>query len=79
MSEQIFVLLPDKAEWEDLIIFTDETDAMIALKKSRNKRVEIFKKGENGSFLPSYDHYTRIEIDTSNARIPCVVFHLHSE
>ena len=51
--EFIYMLLPANAEWEDMILFTDEQHAIDSSIKYPNMRVEIFNKTDNG-YLPTY-------------------------
>lgn len=61
----IYMLLPDGAEWEDMIIILDKNEAIEASKKHYKMRVEIFKKKENGvGYEPSYNYYKKGEYVT---------------
>jgi hypothetical protein len=52
----IFVLLGDKFDWEDMIIFTDDDEAKTESIKHPDCRVEIFSKTKTG-YKPTYCHY----------------------
>jgi hypothetical protein len=52
----IFVLLGDKFDWEDMIIFIDENEAKLASIKYPNQRVEIFNKTYDG-YKPTHCYY----------------------
>jgi hypothetical protein len=52
----IYVLICDKLEWEDIVIYIDEYEAKIQSINNPNKRVEIFSKTENG-YKPTYCYY----------------------
>ena len=54
--EYIYVLVNDKCEWEDLIIFLDEDEARTASIINLKSRVEIFSKTQNG-YKPTYCYY----------------------
>lgn len=53
----IYLLLEDECEWEDIIIYTTEDEAIEASKKYTSSRIEIFKKDENyenSRYKPNY-------------------------
>ena len=52
----VYMLLPDGAEWEDIIIILDKTEAIKASIDYSKLRVEIFKKNSFG-YAPTYDYY----------------------
>lgn len=52
--EFIYLLLEDECEWEDIIIYTTEDEAIEASKKYPSSRIEIFKKDENSRYKPNY-------------------------
>jgi len=52
----IFVLLGDKFDWEDMVIFIDDDDAKTASIKNPDQRVEIFSKTKNG-YKPTNCYY----------------------
>lgn len=52
----IFVLVCDRLEWEDIVIYIDEVEAKIQSVNNPNSRVEIFSKTENG-YKPTYCYY----------------------
>jgi len=57
-SQLVYMLLPDGAEWEDMIIILNKEEAIEASKKYYKRRVEIFKKRESGvGYEPSYNYY----------------------
>ena len=56
MSDEIYMLLPDGAEWEDIILFIDKEEAIAASIKYHKLRVEIFKK-KNIGYHPTYNYY----------------------
>lgn len=54
----VYVLLPDGAEWEDLVILLTEQEAINASIKYPNFRVSIFtKKHDVIGYHPTYDYY----------------------
>jgi hypothetical protein len=52
----IYVLVPDAAEWEDLVLFISEEEAIKASLKHPSFRIEIFEFTKNG-YVPSYNFY----------------------
>lgn len=52
----IFVLLGDKFDWEDMIIYLDDDEAKTASIKNPNLRVEIFSKTKTG-YKPTNCYY----------------------
>lgn len=63
----IYMLLPDGAEWEDLILFTNKEDAIQASIKYKKRRVEIFNKQTNGTgYEPSYFYYKEGQLINGN-------------
>ena len=52
----VYMLLPDGAEWEDMIIILDKEEAIQASIQFKKSRVEIFKKSKLG-YVPSYNYY----------------------
>jgi hypothetical protein len=58
--ENVYVFLPDGHEWEDMIIYLTEEDAIKASLAYRYARVEIFKKQPNGNgYTPTYAYYEK--------------------
>lgn len=43
-----------RTEWEDMILFTDEEEAIAYSKKKPEGRVEIFVKAQGKGYIPSY-------------------------
>ena len=52
----IFVLLGDRFDWEDMVIYTDEDEAKTASIVNQNLRVEIFSKTKTG-YKPTNCYY----------------------
>ncbi len=54
---EIYVLLPNNAEWEDMIIFLDKDAALSCLNKKQDWRIEVFKPkhDSNNNCIPSID------------------------
>jgi hypothetical protein len=55
------MLLPDGAEWEDMIIILNKEEAIQMSIKYKKARVEIFKKDKVG-YVPSYNYYCNGEL-----------------
>ncbi len=54
----VYMLLPDGAEWEDMIIIVTKEEAIEASKKYPKRRVEVFEKQENKlGYHPTYNYY----------------------
>ena len=54
--EFIYLLVANGAEWEDIIVFLSEKEAIESSKKNINSRIEIFTKSNNG-YIPTYNYY----------------------
>jgi hypothetical protein len=53
----IYVFVVDGAEWEDIIIFLSEEEAMEKSKQYPNTRLEIFEKAAKGGYYPTYKYF----------------------
>jgi squalene cyclase len=58
--EFVYMLLPDGAEWEDMVIILDKEEAIQASIKFYKCRVEVFKKSSLG-YTPTYTYYSKGE------------------
>jgi len=66
-NEFVYMLLPDGAEWEDIILILDKEEAIEASKKYYKMRVEIFEKKENKlGYHPTYYYYCNGELKNGN-------------
>lgn len=54
--EFIYLLIVNGAEWEDIIVFLLEKEAIDSSKKNPNARIEIFSKSDNG-YMSTYNYY----------------------
>ena len=52
--DRVYLYLVDGAEWEDIIVYLTEQEAIDISKKWPNARVEIFDKSPMGGYRPSY-------------------------
>jgi len=52
--ELIYVFVVNAAEWEDIIIYLSEAEAIEKSRKNPNSRVEIFAKTADG-YQPTYE------------------------
>ncbi len=51
------MLVGDGAEWEDIVLYADEAEAIAASLKHKRIRVEIFKRDTEGAYRPTYNYY----------------------
>ena len=54
--EFIYLLVVNGAEWEDIIVYLSEKEAIDSSKMNPNSRLEIFIKSANG-YIPTYNYY----------------------
>lgn len=52
--DHLYLLVDDCYEWEDIVIYITEDEAIEASKKYPSSRIEIFKKDENNKYKPKY-------------------------
>lgn len=52
----VYVLVKDGGEWEDIVIYLTEKDAIEASLKRPSTRIELFKKKDNG-YIPTYKYF----------------------
>jgi hypothetical protein len=56
--ELVYVMINNTSDWEDIIIYLNEEEAIQASKKYTNIRVEIFGKKTNcNGYTPTYNYY----------------------
>ncbi len=55
--EYLYMLTGDGYEWEDMLLYTTEADAVAASKRYPTRRVEIFKRDEHGTYMPTYNYW----------------------
>ena len=55
--DRIYLYVEDGAEWEDIIVYLTEEDAINISMKWPNTRVEIFNKSPKGGYRPSYTYF----------------------
>jgi hypothetical protein len=55
--DYLFMLVGDGAEWEDIVLYADEAEAIAASMKHKRIRVEIFKRDDAGAYRPTYNYY----------------------
>jgi|LauGreSBDMM110SN_4_FD.fasta_scaffold281978_2 hypothetical protein len=53
----LYMLVGDGAEWEDIVLYADEAEAIAASMKHKSIRVEIFKRDDGGAYRPTYNYY----------------------
>jgi hypothetical protein len=54
--ELVYLLLKGN-EWEDIVVFLNEKEAIDASIKFSKSRVEIFSKNNNIGYKPTYNYY----------------------
>jgi hypothetical protein len=57
--EFVYIFLYDNFDWEDIIVFLSEEEAIQKSVKVPNARLEIFKKSENGGYIPTHHYYKK--------------------
>ena len=56
--EFIYVFVSDGCEWEDIVVFLTEENAIKMSIKYPNSRVEVFsKKDDTSGYTPTYNYY----------------------
>jgi len=55
--ENLYMLVGDGAEWEDIVLYATEEDAINASIKHKKIRVEVFKRDATGTYRPTYNYY----------------------
>ena len=53
----LYMLACDGAEWEDIVLYATDAEAMAASIKYKSIRVEIFKRDDGGAYRPTYNYY----------------------
>lgn len=60
----IYVLMSNENEWEDMVMYLTEEEAIRASIQHSNWRVEIFTRNEKG-YVPTYHYYKNgVLVDT---------------
>ena len=54
--DHVYVLVYG-SEWEDIVVFLSEEEAINESIKNPKNRVEIFSKTETGGYIPTYNYY----------------------
>ena len=66
-DDVVYMLLPDGAEWEDMVLILNKEEAIEASKKYYKCRVEIFgKQKDKIGYTPTYYYYTNGELKNGN-------------
>lgn len=64
--EFIYVMVNDGSEWEDIVIYLTEKEAISASITYSNSRIEIFgKKPHFNGYLPTYNYYQDGKLNNS--------------
>ena len=53
--DQVYLFMG--GEWEDIVVFLSEKEAIQQSIKYPNDRVEIFKKSDTSGYIPTYNYY----------------------
>jgi hypothetical protein len=59
---EVYVFVVDGGEWEDIVVYTSKEDAIKKSKKHPGIRVEIFIRGEDGGYRPTYSRFLNGEL-----------------
>jgi len=54
---EVYLFVVDGAEWEDIVVYTSKEDAIRKSKKHPNVRLEIFSRGDDGGYRPTYSYF----------------------
>ena len=54
---EVYVFTPNYAEWEDIIVYTEKEHAITKSKKHPLVRLEIFTRGYDGGYRPTYSYF----------------------
>ena len=65
--EYLYMLVGDGFEWEDMLLYTHEADAIVASKRYPHRRVEVFKRDEHGTYSPTYSYWQNGELVNTSA------------
>ena len=61
--ECVYMLLPNRAEWDEITIIITEEEAINQSIAFPRSRVEIFRKNNEGnSYVPTYSYYKKGEL-----------------
>jgi hypothetical protein len=64
--EYIYVFAVDGAEWEDIVVFLSEEEAIEKSKQCPKVRLERFIKSPKGGYRPTYNYYLNgVFVETS--------------
>jgi hypothetical protein len=53
----VYLLINDSNDWEDMVIFLSEEEAIKISIKYPNIRIEVFKKNVDFGYSPTYNYY----------------------
>jgi hypothetical protein len=57
-NKYIYCAVQNQCEWEDIIIFTEEIEAVEYSKEHQHVRLEIFiQTAESKGYVPTYNYY----------------------
>jgi hypothetical protein len=55
--DYLYMLVGDGAEWEDIVLYATDAEAIEVSIKHKKTRVEIFKRDNAGAYRPTYNYY----------------------
>jgi len=62
---EVYLFVVDSAEWEDIVVYTSKEDAIKKSLKHPKIRLEIFIRGEDGGYRPTYLYFLNGELVNS--------------
>ena len=62
---ELYVVVCNGCEWEDLIVFTSKEIAINYSISHKNIRIEVFTMDESQGYTPTYTYYKNGEFDDS--------------
>jgi hypothetical protein len=62
----LYVFVVRGAEWEDIVIYRTEEEAIEQSKRYPRARLEVFRKSGEGGYEPTYNYYSNGELVTTH-------------
>ena len=62
----VYLLLNDGCDWDDMVLFLTEPDAITASIEHPHWRIEIFSKNNTVGYLPTYNYYKNGQLYNGN-------------
>jgi|APGre2960657373_1045057.scaffolds.fasta_scaffold145826_2 hypothetical protein len=54
---EVYLFVVDGAEWEDIVVYISKEDAIAKSLKHPKIRLEIFSRGDDGGYRPTYSYF----------------------